>query len=125
MSEKKILPSGPYSNLVRAGDWVILSGQLPQDPETGDFPESIDQQMRQAMSNVKDLLEAEGLSLEQLVRVRILTTDLSQFNLINEVYQEFFTKNHLPARTCYQVEQLPRGAKVEVEATACSTLNRR
>ena len=108
---------GPYSQAIKCGSMVYVSGQLPLDPATGKFPEATADQARQSLTNIKSILEAAGTSLDKVVRVGIFMTDLADFKPVNEVYATFFTEN-CPARSTVQVAALPLGAKIEIEAVA-------
>ena len=107
---------GPYSQAVRAGDLIFVSGQIPLDPGgdalVGDTPA---EQAAQCMRNVAAVAEAAGTSLEQAVRLTIFTTDLGAFAEINEVYAGFFG-DEPPARAAVGVAALPKGALVEIDA---------
>jgi len=107
---------GPYSQAMRHGDLLFVSGQLPMDPETGQFnSDDPIEQMRQCLKNIQAIAEAAGSSLANTIKTTILVTDLSQFADINAAYGEAFNAPY-PARATYEVSALPRGAKVEVEA---------
>jgi len=108
---------GPYSQAIKCGSMVFVSGQLPLDPAIGKFPEATADQARQSLTNVKSILEAAGTSLDKVVRVGIFMTDLADFKAVNDVYATFFTEN-CPARSTVQVAALPMGAKIEIEAIA-------
>ncbi len=109
---------GPYSQAVKAGDTLYISGQLPIDPKTGVFAdETIEGQTRQALMNVKSILEAAGYTLADVVKTTVLMQDMEEFAAMNGVYAEFFTENY-PARAAYQVGRLPKDAKIEIEAVA-------
>jgi len=108
---------GPYSAAIRAGSTVYVSGQLPADPATGAFPEGIEAQTRQSLSNLKAILEAEGLSMANVVKTTVLLSDIANFGAMNGVYAEFFTAPY-PARAAFQVAALPKAALVEIEAVA-------
>jgi len=108
---------GPYSQAIRSGAQVFVSGQMPLDPATGQMPETSAEQARQCLNNIKAILEAAGSSLDKVVRVGIFMTDLGDFKPVNEVYATFFT-DKAPARATVQVAALPLGAKVEIEAVA-------
>lgn len=117
LTDKAPKPIGPYSQAVRAGNLLFISGQLPIDPATGDMPRDPAAQARQALSNLKAIVEQAGGSLAQVVRVGIFMTDLAAFKAVNEVYAGFFTQP-FPARTTVQVSKLPLGAGLEIEAVA-------
>lgn len=107
---------GPYSQAVKTDTLVFVSGQLALDPLTGNLIDSdIQSETRQAMKNLKNILEAAGSSLEKIVKATLFIKDMNEFPLINEVYGEFF-QNDPPARACVEVARLPKDANVEVEA---------
>ncbi len=109
---------GPYSQAVRWGNAVYVSGQIPIDPSTGAFAgEDIAAQTRQSLTNIKNILEAEGLDLSRVVKTTVMLQDIADFAAMNEVYAEFFTAPY-PARAAYQVAALPKGARVEIECVA-------
>lgn len=116
-------PIGPYSQAVRSGDWVFLSGQIPLDPSTGDLVgDDAASQARQALSNLREVLRAAGLQPADVVRTTIYMVDLSAFAAVNAVYAEFFSGNAVPpARSTIQVAALPKGALVEIDAIAAWT----
>ncbi|MDR0182840.1 RidA family protein [Lysobacter arvi] len=107
---------GPYSQAVRAGDTVYLSGQIPLDPGTGLLVEGdITAQARRSFENLKAVCEAAGGSLGDIVRLGLYLTDLDNFAAVNAVMSEFF-KAPYPARSTVEVAGLPRGARFEVDA---------
>ena len=108
---------GPYSQAVRHGNTLFVSGQLPLDPATKKMPDDVREQTRQAMSNIRAIVEAAGGSLDQVARCGIFVTDLADFAAINEEYASFFSGDY-PARATVQVAALPLGAKVEIDAIA-------
>lgn len=108
-------PAGPYSHAVVAGDFVYISGQGPIQPETGEMPDSFEEQVRQTLGNVKTILEAAGSGLDHVVKVNAYITDLTRFSQFNEVYKEFFG-NAPPARTTVATALL--GMLVEVDCVA-------
>ncbi len=109
---------GPYSQGVEAGNLVFVSGQLPIDPATGEFAGAdIAAQTRQSLTNIKSILEANGMTMANVVKTTVLLEDISEFAAMNAVYAEFFTEPY-PARAAYQVAALPKAAKIEIEAIA-------
>ncbi len=106
---------GPYSQAVAVGNLLFVSGQLPINPETGELPDDMLDQMKQCLANVEAIAIAAGSSLANTVKTTVLVTDLSRFADFNEIYGNAF-KAPFPARACYEVSALPRGAKVEIEA---------
>jgi reactive intermediate/imine deaminase len=106
---------GPYSQAIRAGDTVYLSGQIGLDPVTGALRESTDAQARQVFENLRAVAWAAGGSLDDVVKLTLLLVDMADFARVNEIMASFFAKPY-PARATYQVAALPRGARLEVEA---------
>lgn len=115
-------PIGPYSQAIRAGDLVFISGQIPLSPETNEIVgTSAAEQARQVLSNLGAVLEAAGASAGAVVKTTIFLVDLADFAAVNEIYADFFKGCLPPARSTVQVSALPRGVKVEIEAVASST----
>lgn len=109
---------GPYSQAVKAGGMLYISGQLPIDPATGEFAASdIAGQARQSLENIKAILTQAGLGLENVVKTTVLLSDIGDFGAMNGVYAEYFTDG-CPARAAFAVKGLPKGALVEIEAIA-------
>ena len=107
---------GPYSQAVKTDSMVFVSGQLAFDPATGELvTDDIKSETRQAMTNLKTILEAAGSGLDKVVKTTLFIKNMDDFPLVNEVYGEFFSQNY-PARACVEVARLPRDANVEVEA---------
>ena len=109
---------GPYSQAVKAGGLVITSGQLPIDPATGAFPEGIQAQTRQSLTNVKAILEEAGLTMDSVLKTTVFLSDMNNFGAMNEVYATFFTEGSFPARSAVEVARLPKDALVEIEVIA-------
>lgn len=117
-TEKAPAAIGPYSQAVKAGDTIYVSGQLPIDPATGAFAgDDIKTQTRQSLTNIKNILAAAGADMSQCVRVGVFLKDMNMFADMNAVYAEFF-QNDCPARAAVEVARLPKDALVEIEATA-------
>lgn len=107
---------GPYSQAVRAGGTVYLSGQIPLDPATGELVQAdIATETRRVFDNLKAVCEAAGGSLDDVARIGIYLTDLSDFAAVNAVMADYFQAPY-PARSTIQVAGLPKGARVEVDA---------
>lgn len=107
---------GPYSQAVKAGNTVYISGQIPLVPETMELVKGdISAQTRQVFENLKAIAEAAGSSLSEAVKINISLTDLGDFDAVNTVMKAFFTEPY-PARACVQVAALPKGVPVEIEA---------
>jgi 2-iminobutanoate/2-iminopropanoate deaminase len=113
---------GPYSQAIRAGGVLYCSGQVALDPETGEFHAgTAAEEARHCLDNLKAVLEAGGSSLGQVVRCTVFLVDMADFASVNEVYAEYFTGDAPPSRACVAVAQLPKGARVEIDAIAlCS-----
>ena len=109
---------GPYSQAIDLGNLVITSGQLPIDPATGAFPEGIQAQTKQSLTNVKAILEAAGLTMDSVVKTTVFLSDMNNFGAMNEVYATFFTEGGYPARSAVEVARLPKDALVEIEVIA-------
>ena len=108
---------GPYSQAIKTGALIYCSGQLPIDPATGKMPEGVKEQTRQSLANVKAILAAEGLDINNVVKTTVLLADMSLFGEMNEVYGETFSQPY-PARSAFAVKALPMGALVEIEVIA-------
>ncbi len=109
---------GPYSQAVEAGGMIYTSGMIPIDPETGELVTgSVEQQAKQAISNLKNLLEAAGSSIDKVVKTVVFIKDMEDFAKINEVYARYFSQPY-PARSCVEVARLPKDVAVEIEAVA-------
>ena len=109
---------GPYSQAIEANGFVYLSGQLPIDPATGQFPEGgIKEQTRQSLLNAKAILNEAGLDLSNVVKTTVLLSDIANFGPMIEVYAELF-QAPFPARSAFAVRDLPKGALVEIECVA-------
>jgi len=107
---------GPYSQAVKAGNLMFISGQIPLDPKTGDLvSQSIEDQAKQVLENVKSICEAAGCSLDDIVKISIFLTDLSNFAVVNDMMKEYFSEPY-PARATVEVSGLPLGVNVEIEA---------
>lgn len=113
-------PIGHYSQAVRAGDFLFLSGQIPLDPFTNEvclFDGDVAKQTELVLKNISAILAERKLTKESVVKVSIFLKDLSQFAKVNEAYASFFGP-HKPARTTVEVSNLPKGVGIEIEALA-------
>ncbi len=125
MSGKKIITSekapkalGPYSVANSWGNLVFTAGQLGLDPKTNELaPGGIEAETRQALTNIKHVLESSGSSLGNVLKTTVFLKDMNEFSRMNAVYGEFFTENY-PARSTVQVAALPKGGAVEIETIA-------
>ena len=108
---------GPYSQAVELDGTLYISGQLPVNPETGVIPQGIEAQTRQSLTNIMAILKQAGLGANNVVKTCVLLQHISDFGAMNAVYAEFFPEDK-PARVCYEVAALPRGALVEIDAIA-------
>ena len=109
---------GPYSAGVKSGQLIFTAGQLGIDPQSGEFVQGgIKEQTRQALLNLKAVLEAAGTNLESVLKTTVFLRDMNDFSAMNEIYGEFFTED-FPARSAVQVARLPKDGAVEIEAIA-------
>ncbi len=109
---------GPYSQAVRAGDYLFCSGQIALDPKSGEVIDGdVTAQTERVMKNLTAVLEAGGAGLDRVIKTTIFLVDLGEFGDVNTTYAKFFT-GEPPARACVEVSKLPRGVRVEIEAIA-------
>jgi len=109
---------GPYSQAIKAGNLLFVSGQIPIDPATGNLvPGDIAQQTRRVLENLAAILKAANLTFDAVVRTTVYLLDMNEFAAMNEVYATFFT-SPAPARATVQVARLPRDARVEIDVIA-------
>jgi len=108
---------GPYSQAIRSGSFVFVSGQLPIDPATGNFPEGIKAQAERSLLNCTAILEAAGMTLSNVVKTTVFLKDMNNFADMNEVYSSHFSAPY-PARSTVEVARLPRDAMIEIEMIA-------
>lgn len=109
---------GPYSQAVEANGMVFVSGQLPVDPVTGEFvPGGIKELTHRSLTNIKNILAEEGLTMQHIVKTTVFLADINDFAEMNEVYATFF-EGVAPARSAMAVKTLPKGARVEIECIA-------
>ena len=109
---------GPYSQAVKVGNLLFTSGMIPIDPATNTLVEGeIEVQAEQALTNIKNLLEASGSSTDKVVKTVVFIKDMNDFAKVNEIYAKYFTGNY-PARSCVEVARLPKDVLIEIEAIA-------
>lgn len=108
---------GPYSQAILAGDFVFISGQIPIDPVSGEMKTDIKDATIQILKNIEAILGELGLTMDSIVKTTVFLTNMEDFKEFNEAYESFFKKDP-PARSTIAVKELPRGARVEIEAIA-------
>jgi 2-iminobutanoate/2-iminopropanoate deaminase len=119
-TEKAPKAIGPYQQGIRLGEWVFTSGQIALDPVTGDFlAGEIEQETELTLKNISAILEAEGLTMEHVIKATVYLSDMNDFARMNQVYEQCFATSK-PARACVQVAALPKGAKVEIDVIAAA-----
>lgn len=109
---------GPYSQAVKAGNFIFVSGQLPIDAKTGMMPSDIKEQTKQSLENIKAILAEAGASMDNVVKATVYLADMSYFGPMNEVYGEYFKGGVYPARAAFAVKELPKQALLEIEVIA-------
>lgn len=121
-TEKAPAAIGPYSQAIKAGGTLYISGQLGIDPSTGSLAEGgTEGQARQSLNNIKNILEAAGYSLTDVVKTTCLLADIADFGKFNQIYAEYFgatATSPAPARSAFAVKDLPKGGLVEIEVIA-------
>ena len=108
---------GPYSQAIEVGNMVFTSGVIPVVPATGEIPEGIEAQAKQAIGNLVALLNEAGVKTEDVIKTTVFIKNMDDFALINKVYETYFEKPY-PARSCVEVAKLPKGVLIEIEAIA-------
>ncbi|MBQ7037299.1 MAG: RidA family protein [Clostridia bacterium] len=108
---------GPYSQAIVTKNMVFTSGQIPVNPSTGEIPDGIEAQANQVFTNLKNLLEASGTSIDKVVKTTVFIQNMKDFAIVNAVYDTYF-KEPYPARSCVEVSRLPKDVLIEVEAIA-------
>lgn len=107
---------GPYSQAIQIDRLIFTSGQLPLDA-SGQMPADIEQQTRQSLNNLKNILEAAGSGMDRVIKTTVFLSDMNDFAIMNEVYSSFFAAPY-PARSAIQAARLPKDARIEIEAIA-------
>ena len=108
---------GPYVQARQAGNLLFSSGQLGLIPETGELPEGIEAQTKQALANIQAILDEAGFTRENVVKSGVYITDMNDFAKVNAIYADFFG-DHKPARSCVEVSAMAKGALIEIEVYA-------
>ena len=108
---------GPYSQAVKSGNLLFVSGQVPVNPATGKIADDIKAQTRQALDNLKAVLAAGGATMANVMKTTIFMKNLDDFTVMNDIYKEYFSKDP-PARSTIEVSRIPRGSSIEIEAIA-------
>ncbi len=114
-TENAPAPIGPYSQAVLSGNTLYVSGQIPLNPKSGELVmNSIEEQTKQVMENLKAVLSEAGMSFDNVVKATIFITDMNDFSKINSVYGSYFSEENAPARETVQVSRLPKDVNVEI-----------
>ncbi|CAL4323093.1 Rid family detoxifying hydrolase [Buchnera aphidicola] len=116
-------PIGPYSQAIKIGKLLILSGQIPINLESGKIEKDIIKQTKTTLNNILSIVKSSGFKIENIAKTTIFLTDINQLEIVNTVYEKFFLKHKIttfPARSCVQVSALPKNVKIEIEALAIS-----
>lgn len=108
---------GPYSQALVNGNMVFVSGQIPVDPATGQIAETIEEQTTQSLSNIRNILAENGMTMSDVIKTSVFLSDLDDFAAMNEVYASYFQAPY-PARSCVQVAAIPKGCRIEIECIA-------
>ena len=108
---------GPYSQALVNGNMVFVSGQIPVDPATGRIAETIEEQTAQSLSNIRNILAENGMTMSDVIKTSVFLSDLDDFTAMNEVYASYFQAPY-PARSCVQVAAIPKGCRIEIECIA-------
>jgi len=118
-TENAPAPIGPYSQAVLSGNTLYVSGQIPLNPKSGELVmNSIEEQTKQVMENLKAVLSEAGMSFDNVVKATIFITDMNDFSKINSVYGSYFSEENAPARETVQVSRLPKDVNVEISVIA-------
>ena len=110
-------PIGPYSTGISYGNLIFISGQIPVNPQTGKIPESIAEQTRQCLENIKIQVEAAGSTMDDILQCQVFLTDMNNFAEMNSVYSQYFSEPY-PTRMAVEVSALPKGVSIEIAAIA-------
>ncbi|WP_442198632.1 Rid family detoxifying hydrolase [Senegalia sp. (in: firmicutes)] len=108
-------PIGPYSNKRNGNGLLFLSGQLPVDPTTGELVEDFEDACYRSLQNIENILKEDRLTIDSILKLTVLTTEIDKFDIINKVFKDFFG-DIFPARSVFEVSRLPKNASIEIEA---------
>ena len=113
-------PVGPYNQAIKAGNFIYCSGQIAIDPALNEITclGDIEKETIQVLKNLEAVLNAGGAKIEDVIKTTIYLTDLSNFQIVNKIYSEFFNVENPPARACVEVSSLPKGVLVEIDCVA-------
>lgn len=117
-TNKAPLPIGPYSQAIIWGNLVFCSGQIGIDPKTGELKKGIEEQTKQVMENLKQILKAAETDFARILKTTIYLVDIEDFPKVNQIYEKYFSQTK-PARSTVAVKSLPKGALIEIELIAC------
>ena len=106
---------GPYSQAIRVDNFLFCSGQIGIDPEKGELVAGLEDQVKQALDNLKAIITAAGFNLKDVVKTTLYLKNIADFSSVNKIYKDYFG-NHKPARSTVEVSNLPKGALFEIEA---------
>jgi len=127
MSSKQVIktsnapePVGPYNQAIKAGNFIYCSGQIAIDPVSNEIPYlgDIEKETIQVLKNLSAVLNAGGAKIEDVIKTTIFLTNLSNFQIVNKIYSDFFNVQNPPARACVEVSSLPKGVLIEIECIA-------
>lgn len=108
---------GPYSQAIKVGNLVLISGQLGINPDDNSILENIQEQTKQSLNNIGCILKEVNLGYSDIIKVKIFLKDLKDFNIVNDIYRKYFNGNY-PARSCFEISRLPKDALIEIEVVA-------
>jgi len=109
---------GPYSQAIKVGDYIFISGQLPLDPSSGKIiSHNLEDQTKQVLENIKAILRASSCTMDDLIKITIFLKDMDYFADVNKIYNKYFSSQY-PSRSCVEVNRLPKDALIEMEAIA-------
>ena len=111
---------GPYSQAIKCGNLIFCSGQIPINPQSGEIvSDNIEKQTHQVMQNIGAILQASGVSFNNIIKTTIFVKDINDFNIVNEIYSSYLQPPY-PARSTVEVRRLPKDVKIEIECIAVS-----